>query len=176
MDLRRLTWAASMAAGIVFGSAPVLANWINLAAGSGGTIMVPAQSYNENRGVNITVIGPNALHVQSMRLDGLNVYGTASLSARIYNGSCAVIASGSATTSGGNHLSVTIPISGTLAVGQSYRLAIDVLTTPMWQGSGDLFVNNHFPYVEPSGNLRINNASMVPWALVQRFRTLLCRR
>ena len=115
--------------------------------------MVPAQSYNENRGVNITVIGPNALHVQSMRLDGLNVYGTASLSARIYNGSCAVIASGSATTSGGNHLSVTIPISGTLAVGQSYRLAIDVLTTPMWQGSGDLFVNNHFPYVEPSGNL-----------------------
>jgi hypothetical protein len=161
MNLQRFTWAASFAAGIV-SCEPAVANSINVALGVGGTIIV-GQSYNENRAVDITVAGPHNLHVRSMRLDGLRAYGSsATLGARIYNSGCAVVASGFATAPGvpgGYTTPVRIPISATLAVGHSYRLAVDVLTSPPYQGSGDFFSPSRLPYIEPSRNMRINNAS-----------------
>lgn len=128
--------------------APCLANatTIYLDSGTSGTTM-PSQSYNENRGADVTVLSAQNLLVSSMTLSGINGTGTAE--AEIYNGNTqALLASASGTLTGGT---ITLPISATLVSGGDYVIAFGGNLT-----SGTEFLPNSFPYTESSGLLQIN--------------------
>ncbi len=58
-------------------------------------------------------------------------------------------------------MSVTIPVTATLAAGTSYRIGFYVETTPLSAASGALFQPGAFPYVEDAGVFRINSAHAV---------------
>jgi hypothetical protein len=129
---------------------PRLANatTIFLDSGVGGTTTIN-QSYNENRGADVTVLSPQNLLVTSMTLSG--IAGTGTAEAEIYNSNTqALIASASGTLTGGT---ITLSISATLLTGGEYRIAYGGILT---QGNG--FLPSTFPYNETSGLLRINGA------------------
>jgi hypothetical protein len=107
------------------------------------------QSYNENRGVDVTVLSPQDLLVTSMTLSGIGGTGTAE--AEIYNSNTqALIASASGTLTGGT---ITLSISAILQTGSEYRIAYGGNLR-----SGNGFLPSTFPYTETSGLLRINGS------------------
>jgi hypothetical protein len=142
------------------------AGFIVLASGTGGSL-VSGQTYNETRGVDVTVLTSSDLLVTSMRLDDLSIGSAASalVGARIYDSSTNLLITSANTviTSSG---SVFLPISATLTSGDSFRLAFYVETTPLFQGSGVFFDPDPaglggFPYIESQGILRINSAHSI---------------
>ncbi len=154
--------ASAMAVALI--GAAGFASTIDLASGAAGTFTPVPQSFNETRGVDVTVLSPTGIHVSTMTLDGLFIGGasSANVGARIYKSSNgALVASANATvTSSG---SVAVPIAATLPSGGSFRISFYVATTPPSQGSGTMFDPNPpsiggFPYIESSGVLRINAA------------------
>jgi hypothetical protein len=136
---------------------------LSLSADAPGTL-VSGQSFNETRGVDVTVLSAADLAVSSMKLAGLNIGGATSalVGARIYDSASQVlVGAGEVTVTAGG--SVTVPISATLVAGANYRVAFYVATTPASLGSGT-FVSNAggFPFTEATGLLRINSAHAKP--------------
>jgi len=140
---------------------------IDLTSGTSGSLTGVAQSYNETRGVDVTVLSSSDLHVTSMTLDGLQGGGAISafVGARIYNSSSSLlIASAGVTISSSG--SVVVPISATLVAGGNYRVAFYVQTTPLSLASAYVFDPaplglGGFPYTETTGLLRINSPHQI---------------
>lgn len=134
----------------VFALGPSLASatMIILDSGVSGSFL-PGQSYNENRGVDVTVLSLQNLAVSSMTLSGIGGTGTAE--AEIYNSNTqALIASASGTLTGGT---ITLSLSATLVSGGDYRIAFGGMLN-----DGTEFRPATFPYTESSGLLQINSA------------------
>jgi hypothetical protein len=121
---------------------------VSLISGASGSFIF-GQSYNETRALDVTVLSPSDLVVQSMTLGGIG--GTGSAEAVIYDSlTHTLIASAVGTVSGGT---VTVPISATLVPGDQYRIGFYGRL-----GSGTFFQPN-FPYTDSSGLFQINGAS-----------------
>jgi autotransporter-associated beta strand protein len=122
---------------------------IDLTSGTSGAF-VTGQSYNhETRAMDVTVVSPYSLAVNSMTLSGIGSDGE--VEAVIYvSGSQVLMASAGGYLTGGT---VTLPISATLTPGGQYRIGFYV-----GSGSGTFFQPDSFPYWESSGLLRINSA------------------
>lgn len=144
---------------LVLGDSPAGATTIYLDSGTAGTF-INGQSYNENRGVDVTVLSPQNLAVSSMTLTGIDGNGTRTAEAEIYNSTTqALIASASGTLTGST---ITLPISATLVSGGDYRITFYGLL-----GGGNFFepgnppsssLPGDFPYTDSSGLLQINGA------------------
>lgn len=136
---------------------------VNLADGIPGTF-VSGQSFNETRGVDVTVMSLSNRSLSAMTLEELNISTpSATVRARIYDSNPAfLIAAGEVPVSMGSHLAVTVPISATLVSGKSYRLCFFVDAGGSG-GSAALFDPapssvGGFPYTDQSGELRVNQA------------------
>jgi hypothetical protein len=139
---------------------PVSAITIDLTSGTTGTTFFN-QSFNETRGVDVTVLGSSDLLLTSMTLDEFNIsIGSATVGARVYQSSTGLLLDSSDVAVGsGNDQSATLPISTLLLVGQTYRVAFFITN----QGSGDGFDASPAglsitPYVDDTGSLRITQA------------------
>ena len=111
------------------------------------------QSYNETRALDVSVLSPMDLIVQSMTLDGINGSGLAK--AVIYDSSThSLIASAQGTVTSGT---VTVPISARLASGDDYLIGFYGML-----GSGD-FLQADFPYTESSGLFHVDGAFQSPF-------------
>lgn len=150
-----------LAPGVVSGTVVTLAP-------SGSGSLVPGQSFNETRGLNVTVLGPNPVTVIAMTLRDINVIAEGSASAiiraKIYDAG-ELIASGQVTIGSGFGQEVTVPIPATtLDPGRnSYRVAFFVQSTPSGAGSGTMWDPapegaGGFPYAESTGRVNILQA------------------
>jgi hypothetical protein len=111
---------------------------VNLAPATAGEL-VPGQSYNETRAVDVTVQANYPLIVSSMTLDGLRFSEIAEsvlVGARIYDSEGTVVAAANTNIQAPGQ--VTIPISAVLNPGSTYRVGFYVLTTPSDLASGTL--------------------------------------
>lgn len=143
---------------------PTIAVTLDLTSGTAGTFTGVPQSFNETRGVDVTVLSATNRTITSMSLSGLYVSTTtATVGARVYaSPSGALLTSASTMVSSGSNLSVSIPISAVLQSGLSYRLSFFVDAGGSG-GSGIMFDPappsvGGFPYTESNGILRINQA------------------
>lgn len=121
---------------------------ISVISGTSGSLM-GGQSYNETRAVDVTVLSPDNLLVQSMTLNGIDGSGPAE--AVIYDSDTGLlIASAYGTVTGG---AVTVPISATLLSDGNYTIGFfgDLSDATVFEPAG-------FPYVESSGLLEITGA------------------
>jgi hypothetical protein len=123
-----------------------------------------AQSFEETRGVDVTVLGTRALSVTSMTLRGLNLgVAQSTVGARIYDsGTHALVATANAVVAGGTGLSVTVPIAASLVGGASYRLCFFVDAGGSG-GSVTVFDPNppsvgDFPYTESTSSFQVTQA------------------
>jgi hypothetical protein len=143
---------------------PASAVSIDLTSDTSGSL-VSGQSFNETRGVDVTVLSPMDLIVTSMRLDGLIIGSPALVGARIYDSTTRLlIAAGNTTVIAGGP--VSIPITATLISGDQFRLAFNVATVTPGTGSGTFFDpappgTGGFPYTESLGLLQINSAHSI---------------
>jgi hypothetical protein len=141
---------------------------INLASGAGSTTGVP-QSFNETRGVDITILSSTNINVQSVTLhgffSGLLGQDTAYVGVRIYNSSTAALLASTPydtvyNIAGGD---VTIPFVYTLISGNTYRFSFFCGgPNPPTHNSAYLFLPISFPYIENSGSLQIVHAYAYP--------------
>ncbi|HKQ48756.1 MAG TPA: thrombospondin type 3 repeat-containing protein [Phycisphaerae bacterium] len=151
---------------IAFGANSARATPVSLISGPSGTFP-GGQSFNETRGVDVTVLSGTNQVLSSMRLDGLSIGSATSafVGARVYDSaSTLLLASGNTTIFSSGP--VTIPISVTLQSGASYRVAFYVATTPASQGSGTFFDPSPLgpggiPYVESLGLFRVNSVHLI---------------
>lgn len=91
---------------VILGAQASFATPIVLTSGTSGSLMI-GQSYNETRGVDVTVLTSGALVVTSMQLDGLRI-GAASLAhvgARIYDSGTTLLLASADTTIGSSRTS-----------------------------------------------------------------------
>lgn len=146
-----------------FPTGPAWSISIDLTSGTTGTTFIN-QSFNETRGVDVTVVGLGSLLVSSMTLDEFNIVsGTGTVGARVYEtGSGSLLASADLAVGSGFDQSATIPISAVLLAGQTYRVGffIDAGGT---QGSGDGFDATPagldiLDYVDATGSLLVSQA------------------
>jgi hypothetical protein len=147
--LKSFCLAASI---FVLGAGVAHAIPISVISGTSGSFM-PGQSYNETRAVEVTVLSPENLLVESMTLAGFNENGkSVVVGARIYDTSThSLIASANANATAGP---VTVPISAILVSGDEYSIGFfgDL-------GSATVFAPSSFPYTDSSGWLQIDGAS-----------------
>lgn len=125
---------------------------VSLISGTSGSFMA-GQSYNETRAIDVTMLSPVSLLVESMTLTGVNGSGPAE--AVIYDSNThLLIASAMGTVTGGT---VTVPISATLLSGGDYRIGFfgDL-------GTATVFLPGSFPYADSSGLFQIDGASESP--------------
>jgi hypothetical protein len=144
--------------GVVGHAAPASATTADLTTGQTGSIS-PGQSFNETRGVDVTVLAPQDQLLSSLTLKGLrlNLSG-GTVGARVYDSATqALLASGNLSVSPGGGLTVTIPVSVVLRSGATYRLSFFVSDGGNG-GSGDGFIPSALPYVEATGTLRVLHA------------------
>jgi hypothetical protein len=149
---------------VILGAQASFATPIVLTSGTSGSTVF-GQSYNETRGVDVTVLTSGDLGVTSMQLDGLSIGAASSalVGARIYDSGTTLLLA-SADTNISSSGVVSLPIFANLSSGGTYRLAFYVETDPSQLGSGTVFDPNPpgsggtFPYTESLGLLRINNA------------------
>ncbi len=156
-----LVLLALAAAGVPAG--PAWAISIDLTSGTTGTTFIN-QSFNETRGVDVTVAGLGSLLVSSMTLDEFNIVsGTGTVGARIYDtGSGILLASADLAVGSGFDQSVTIPISVLLLAGQTYRVGF-FIEAGGTQGSGDGFDATPagldiLDYLDATGSLLVSQA------------------
>ena len=145
-------------------STDIVAGPVDLASGASGSDTGGGQSFNETRGVDVSVQGTVAFAIGAMTLRGLSIDNpTAVVGARVYDSTThALLSSGNVTVPGGSDETVTVPISTTLAAGGTYRLCffVDaggaggsaVLFDPSPPGSGG------FPYPASTGSLVVVQA------------------
>lgn len=160
-DLRLL----APAVGVLLAHATAGAFPIDVASGTVGQFTPVPQSFNETRGVDVTVLANVDLQATLMTLNGFFVGndGMADVGARIYSSPSGTLLAASNTTVFANG-SVTLAISSTLVSGQSYRICF--FAGPLGPGgdnSGTMFDPapsgvGGFPYVESTGSLLINQA------------------
>jgi hypothetical protein len=136
---------------------------LDLTSGTTGTLTPVPQSFNETRGVDVTVLGTD-LAVTAMTLRGLYIStASATVGPRIYDSSThALIAGADVTVSSGSNLTVTVPILAPMATGHTYRVCFFVNAGGIG-GSGRMFDptppgTGGFPYVEGSGTLQVLSA------------------
>jgi hypothetical protein len=139
------------------------ATTVDLTSGTSGSLVF-GQSFNETRGVAVTVQGASDLGLTSMTLRGLTITSpSATVGARVYqNSTQALIASADVAVSTGSFQDVTVPITAVLTAGRTYRLCFTVITDP-GSGSGIVFDPNPpgtggFPYTESTGLLVVVQA------------------
>ena len=141
-------------------AAASFAQTIDLTTGTTGTITGFAQSFNENRAVDVTVLSAHNIHITSISIHRYWVGGdgTANLSARVYNsGTQALLYSHDTTVFNINNGTVNIPISYVLDTGMTYRISF-YSSGPNSDNAGNMFQPTAFPYVDSTGLLRINQA------------------
>lgn len=138
---------------------------IDLTSGTTGTMFFN-QSFNETRGVNVTVLGSD-LQVTSMTLAEFNIAAPpATVGARVYSNTGSLLASADQSVGSGFNQSVTIPISALLQQGSTYRLAF-FIEAANFGGSGDFFDPDPpgvtvTPYVDDTGSVQITQAFAFP--------------
>lgn len=135
---------------------------IDLTSGTPGTFP-GGQSFNETRGIEITVLTATDQALSSMTLSGLSVFAPgATVGARVYESSSMfLLAYGDVSVVTGTNQSVTMPVDAILRPGQSYRVCFFVdspgpvagtMFDPNPAGSGGI------PYVVTGGALRVEGA------------------
>jgi hypothetical protein len=98
---------------------------VDLLSGATGTVFFNQSFNGETRSLEVTVLGASDLCVNFMTLKEFNITGEPStVGARIYSSGGALLASSDQVVGVGFNQSVTIPVSATLHVGQSYRLIL----------------------------------------------------
>lgn len=115
---------------------------------------VGGQSFDETRGIDVTVLAASDLVVDAVTLRGLHSSSQgATVSVRVYaSGTGALRASADAVVDASG--AATAPLTTTLQAGESYRIAWFAMV-----GSADTFFQpSSVPYTTPSGALRINAA------------------
>jgi hypothetical protein len=133
---------------LIFGSGLARAIPIALDSGVSGTF-IGDQSYNETRAVDVTVLSPVDLLVQSMTLSGIG--GSGNAEAVIYNSANgSLVADANGIVNGGT---LTVAISTILIPGAEYRIGFFGHL-----GEGTFFLPGNLPYTESSGLLQINGA------------------
>ncbi len=133
---------------------------IDFSTGVTGYTTGVAQSFNENRAIDFTVISHVPVHITSISIHGYNTGndGVATLGARIYLTSTHVQVAGHDTTVGAQYGgTVTMPIDYILDTGVTYRVSI-LSGGPNSDNSGFMFAPSTFPYVENQNLLRINHS------------------
>ena len=158
--------------------APVSGSSLNLAAPNG--TVYHNQSFNETRAVEVEVVNPGGVTVQSMTLDEFNVVsGTGTLGARIYSSTGALVASADQAVGSGFDLSATVPISASLSPGETYRLGFYLVTDPLWKGSidGTDAAPPGFgldPYTDATGSLEASARGPLAPTRIRPTRTPWC--
>jgi hypothetical protein len=160
---KRHCFAAALIAAAAMGTATSHALQVNLTTNAPGS-PIYGQSFNETRGIDLTVLAASDLAVSSMKLEGFH-FGkgqSCMVGARIYDSSThMLVAAGNLTVTAAGP--VTVPIAAHLRAGGNYRVAFHLATTPPPIASGT-FVSNYggFPYTESTGWFRINSAHADP--------------
>ena|ERR1035438_5522449 len=145
---------------IILTSFSGFAQIIDLTTSTTGTVTGFAQSFNENRAVDVTVLSTHTIHLTSMSIHRYwtGGDGTANLSARIYNsGTQALLYSHDTTVYNINDGTVNVPISYILDTGSNYRISF-YSSGPNSDNAGNMFQPNSFPYIDSTNQLRINQA------------------
>ena len=141
---------------------------INLASGTTGTTTGVAQSFNETRGVDVTVVAHADISLISMTLNGFfcgqGGTATAYVGARIYDINTAqLLASGMDTVSNVYGGSVTVQIPFVLLANASYRLCFFCGgPNPPTTNAATEFIPQAFPYFESTNSLQISHAYAYP--------------
>ncbi len=144
---------------ILLFSTPLFAQ-IDCTSGGTGTITGFPQSFNETRGVDVTVVSANNVMITGMSLHGFYVGGDgmAFVGARIYSSSSnALLFSHDTTVYNINNGTINIPASCLLNSGTSYRVCFYCSGTNS-DNSGFMWQPNSFPYTETRNLLQINSA------------------
>lgn len=135
---------------------------IDLTSGGAGVATAVPQSYNETRGVDVTVLA-TPVNITSMTLHrfctgGANDSGF--VGARIYNSATqALLFSHDTVVHPMYNDSVKIPVSYTLSAGQSYRISFSCYGYGNNNNSGSGFMYQPtFPYNESGNLLQVNSA------------------
>ncbi len=138
------------------------AQMIDLTSGGAGVVTGVPQSYNETRGVDVTVLA-SPVNITSMTLHrfcsgGANDSGF--VGARIYNSATqALLFSHDTVVHPMYDDSVAIPVSYTLSAGQSYRISFSCYGYGNNNNSGSGFMYQPtFPYNDSGNLLQINSA------------------
>jgi hypothetical protein len=149
-------------AGVGVSAGPAWAISIDLTSGTTGTTFIN-QSFNETRGVDVTVLGSSLL-MSAMTLDEFNIVsGTGTVGARIYDSDTGIFLAGASQPVGpGFNQSVTIPISLLLLAGETYRVGF-FIEAGGTQGSGDGFDPTPagldiLDYLDSTGSLLMSQA------------------
>jgi|GEM_PF-6502806 len=132
---------------------------IDFTTGVTGTLTGVAQSYNETRAIDITVLTTD-VHIKSMTLRHFEVGpdATALVGARIYLSSSGALLFASDTTIYNIYNgSVRIPFNYALIAGETYRIGF-YCGGPASDNTGFMFQPTAFPYIENKNLLRINQA------------------
>lgn len=146
-----------------FVTTPAGATTVDLTSGTSGTIWM-GQSFNETRGVDVTLQGSSPHVLSSMTLRGLNISEpSGTLGARVYDSAThTLLATADVAVPKGSNQTLTVPIAVVLAAGGTYRLCFFV-SAGFTGGSGTMFDPappsvGGFPYTESTGTLVINQA------------------
>lgn len=132
---------------------------IDLTSGGAGYTM-PNQSYNESRGIDITVIS-SSMNVTAVTLKRFNTWAAkAFIGLRVYNSTThALLFKRDSIIASMHDGSLTIPASFMLEQGQSYRVCFYCIDYPNTSNTSSAYVYvPTFPYVESSNLIRINEA------------------
>jgi hypothetical protein len=133
---------------------------IDLTTGGSGGFTGVGQSFNESRGIDVTVLSTVGIQITSMTLNQFNVSfdGMAVVGARIYNSATsALLYSHDTTVYNIYYGPVSMPVSFLLVPGQSYRIGFYCSGTNS-DNSAIMFQPTVFPYIESTNVLRINHA------------------
>jgi parallel beta-helix repeat protein len=137
---------------------------VDLLSGATGTVFVNQSFNGETRSLEVTVLGASNLCVNSMTLKQFNITGAPStVGARIYSSGGALLASSDQVVGVGFNQSITIPVSATLHVGQSYRIGF-FIGEGLFGNTGDFLdvVPPGFPfgsYIETTGSFLVTGSS-----------------
>lgn len=152
-----------MIALVVFIASSALGLSIDLTSGTTGTTFFN-QSFNETRGVDVTIKGGQDLQVTAMTLEEFNITTTSgTVGARIYDSSTKnLLVSADQSVGFGFDQTITIPISMLLQDGNSYLLAFSI-SAPVGGGAADFFDpdpigSNVLPYMDTTGYMQISQA------------------
>lgn len=146
---------------VAFVTSPASGVSIDLTSGPTGTTYLN-QSFNETRGVEVSIVGGNDLQVTAMTLKrfDINTDSGGTVGARIYDSLGNLLARTNQIVGFGADQSVTIAISALLQNGDTYRLAFFV-STDNWGGNADLFDPDppnsmqFFPFTDSTHNMQI---------------------
>jgi hypothetical protein len=135
---------------------------IDLTSGGSGTTTGVPQSFNETRGVDITVLS-NTIHLNAMTLHRFctgAAVDSGYVSARIYNSvTQALLYAHDTVVHPMYDDSVVVPVSFVLNAGQTYRISFSCYGYGNNHNSGSAFMYQPtFPYNDASNKVQINSA------------------